>query len=102
MPKLTTLSTNNNFGVVSDAYLSDGSYLRLKNLNLGYEFNKDVCTTLKLTRLRIYAGAQNLFTITKYTGFDPAVSNSSVTQVGVDFGGYPSNKTFEFGCNIGF
>ena len=102
VPKLTTLSTNNNFGVVSDAYLSDGSYLRLKNLNIGYEFNKDVCTTLKLTRLRIYAGAQNLFTITKYTGFDPAVSNSSVTQVGVDFGGYPSNKTFEFGCNIGF
>jgi len=101
VPKMTTQSNNNNFGVVSDAYLSDGSYLRLKNLNLGYEVNKDVCAAMKLTRLRIYVGAQNLFTITKYTGFDPAVSNASVTQVGVDFGGYPTNRTFLLGCNIG-
>ena len=102
VPKLTTLSTNNNFGVVSDAYLSDGSYLRLKTLNLGYSVNKDVCSFLKLDRLRVYVGAQNLFTITNYTGFDPAVSNPNVTQVGVDFGAYPTNRTFEFGCNIGF
>jgi len=101
VPRMTTQSTNNNFGVVSDAYLSSGSYLRLKNLNLGYELNKDVCAALRLTRLRIYVGAQNLFTITKYTGFDPAVSNSTVTQVGVDYGGYPTNRTFLMGCNIG-
>ena len=101
VPRMTTQSTNNNFGVVSDAYLSSGSYLRLKNLNLGYELNKDMCAALRLTRLRIYVGVQNLFTITKYTGFDPAVSNSTVTQVGVDYGGYPTNRTFLMGCNIG-
>jgi TonB-dependent starch-binding outer membrane protein SusC len=102
VPKMTTQSTNNNFGVVSDAYLSSGSYFRLKNLNLGYELNKDVCAAIKLTRLRVYVGAQNLFTVTKYTGFDPAVSNSTVTQVGVDYGGYPTNRTFVMGCNLGF
>lgn len=101
VPKMTLQSTNNNFGVVSTAYLSDGSYLRLKNLNVGYEMNKDICEFLKLTRFRIYVGAQNLFTITKYTGFDPAVSNATVTQVGVDYGGYPTNRTFLMGCNIG-
>jgi TonB-dependent starch-binding outer membrane protein SusC len=101
VPKMTLQSTNNNFGVVSDAYLSDGSYLRLKNLNVGYEFNKEACSFLNLNRFRVYVGAQNLFTITKYTGFDPAVSNSTVTQVGVDYGGYPTNRTFLMGCNIG-
>ena len=101
VPRMTTQSNNNNFGVVSDAYLSDGSYLRLKNLNLGYEVDKKVCASLKLTRLRVYVGAQNLLTITKYTGFDPAVSNASVTQVGVDYGAYPANRTFLVGCNIG-
>ncbi|MEN9909030.1 MAG: hypothetical protein RLZZ540_2179 [Bacteroidota bacterium] len=101
VPKMTLQSTNNNFGVVSDAYLSDGSYLRLKNLNVGYELNKEACSFLNLNRFRVYVGAQNLFTITKYTGFDPAVSNSTVTQVGVDYGGYPTNRTFLMGCNIG-
>lgn len=101
VPKMTLQSNNNNFGVVSSAYLSDGSYLRLKNLNIGYEMNKNTCEFLKLNRLRIYVGAQNLFTITKYTGFDPAVSNATVTQVGVDYGGYPTNRTFVMGCNIG-
>ncbi|RKR08969.1 TonB-linked SusC/RagA family outer membrane protein [Flavobacterium sp. 90] len=101
VPKMTLQSTNNNFGVVSDAYLSDGSYLRLKNLNVGYELNKEACSFLNLNRFRVYVGAQNLFTITKYTGFDPAVSNSTVTQVGVDYGGYPTNRTFLMGFNIG-
>ncbi len=100
IPKITTGSNNNNFGVISDNYLENGSYFRCQNLNLGYEFNPSVCSKFDLTKLRLYVGVQNLFTITQYGAFDPSVSDSDVLQVGTDFNGYPLNRTVTIGCNI--
>jgi TonB-linked SusC/RagA family outer membrane protein len=82
---------------LSDRYLEDGSFLRCKNISLGYTF------TLKyVTKTRVYMSANNLFTITKYTGFDPEVGSfgSSNTQFGVDNIVYPASRSFLFGLQI--
>ncbi|WP_367915889.1 SusC/RagA family TonB-linked outer membrane protein [Leadbetterella sp. DM7] len=78
---------------VSDRFVEDGSYLRLKNLTVGYTFDRGF---LKSTRPRIYMSAQNLLTWTRYSGFDPEV------QGGVDNSNYPLTKTISFGLDIKF
>ena len=82
----------------SSFFVEDGSYVRLKNVQLGY-------TMLKLkgiSRLRFYIQAYNLATITKYSGLDPEVSSGSPTDIGIDFGGfYPVSRKFIFGVNLG-
>ena len=83
--------------IASDRNVYDGSFIRLKNINLGYTFNFK-----KTGTLRIYATAQNLITITDYPGFDPEVStfNKDPQRRGVDFGGYPGVQTYSFGLNF--
>jgi TonB-dependent starch-binding outer membrane protein SusC len=91
---------------VSDRWIEDGSYLRLKNLMLGYTLPE---TTLKsltkgtISRFRIYVSSQNLLTITQYKGWDPEVGslNGSLTN-GIDYGQYPSAKSFQVGVQVGF
>lgn len=78
----------------SDRFLESGAYLRLKNLQLGYTLPRSVLDKIKLQNCRIYFQASNLFTITKYKGYDPEVSS------GVDYGNYPQSRTFIFGLNI--
>lgn len=80
----------------SDRFIEDGSYLRLKNLQVGYNFPKSVISKLSLSTLRIYAQMSNVFTITNYTGYDPEVSG------GVDYGNYPQSRTFLMGLNLTF
>jgi TonB-linked SusC/RagA family outer membrane protein len=89
----------------SSRYLSDGSYLRLKNIVLGYNFPKSVLEKIKLHSLRIYAQATNLATWTKYKGADPEVNSDAfsgnITQ-NYDFYAVPQAKTITFGINVGF
>jgi len=89
---------------MSSRYIEDGSYLRLKNISLGYNFDKKLLKPLHLESLRIYANVQNLYTLTKYTGFDPEVGvNPSNNNVyGLDNGRYPSPQVYTFGLNLSF
>jgi TonB-linked SusC/RagA family outer membrane protein len=95
----------------STRYLESGSYLRVKSLTLGYTIDPSVLSRLKITRFMIYFTAENLFTFTKYTGFDPEVSafsgsgqdvTNQNTAPGVDFGTYPQSRDFVLGVKISF
>ena len=95
--------TKGNNGRTSTWHLEDGSYLRLQNIALGYTLPKNITQKFYVEKLRIYASAQNLFTITKYTGYNPEVSlKSSALTPGVDYGTYPLARTFTFGLNVIF
>ena len=87
----------------SDKTLEDGSYLRLKTVQLGYSIPAKYLRKTVIAGFRVYASAQNLFTLTKYTGYDPEVSiyNSALTP-GLDYLSYPRSRTFTFGLNISF
>lgn len=103
VPRAYEASTFN----MDSRYIEDASYLKLKNLSIGYTFPFRVKGVDNKSSLRIFATAQNLLTLTKYSGFDPEssrVGNSSYEQSplyqGVDYGAYPSSKTFLLGLNI--
>lgn len=101
---------NNNNSKPSDYYISSGDYLRLKSLTLGYTLDKKLTKKIGLEKLRIYVTGQNLFTITKYKGYDPDLGDTSasesdhygVTEIGVDRGQFPQPRTFVVGANINF
>jgi len=102
LERASTFSTTNNF---SSYYLEDGSYLRLKSLILGYTVPSGGLKKYGIERLRIYIQGTNLFTATKYTGLDPELtgSNLSNTSFGIDLGNYPANqKGFLIGVNLSF
>ncbi|NPA36366.1 MAG: TonB-dependent receptor [Chlorobi bacterium] len=80
---------------LSDRYVEDGSYLRVKDVVLGYNFPDRILSSLNMQSLRVYLSAQNLFTFTDYSGYDPEVR-------AVDYSGYPQNRTFIFGLNVTF
>jgi len=90
--------------VLSSRFVEDGSYLRLKNISLGYTFPKAWMQNLRVQNLRIYVSAQNWLTWTKYTGFDPEVSVNGQTPstAGVDNGAYPNYKTILGGLSLTF
>lgn len=99
-PRLVSNDPNNNQRP-SDFYLEDGSFLRLRNLQLGYNIPPRLLEKIKLSGLRIYVLANNLFTVTNYNGFDPDIgSNGWILDTGIDKGFYPSNKTFGAGIKI--
>lgn len=90
--------------VFSDAQVENASFLRVKNLTLGYTFKAASLRRAKIASLRIYASANNLHNFTKYRGYDPEVfafGQSSLLQ-GIDYGGYPIARSFIFGLQIGF
>ncbi|PKB17820.1 TonB-dependent receptor [Flavobacterium sp. 5] len=89
---------------ISDRYVEDGSYIRLQNITFGFSLPSDVISKVKLTKLRFYGGLQNLYTFTKYTGYDPEVGsyNQDALLSGIDSGRYPTNKSFTFGLNVEF
>ncbi|MHA4810040.1 SusC/RagA family TonB-linked outer membrane protein [Flavitalea flava] len=89
---------------VIDRYIEDGSYIKLKNISLGYTFSKGLISKIRAKQLRLYVSAQNPIVWTKYTGYDPEVNfyENDNTKQGIDYGLYPSNKTFLAGLNITF
>jgi TonB-linked SusC/RagA family outer membrane protein len=97
-------ATNAPVSQVADVYVEDGSYLKLKNLSVGYSFSKGLISKVGVKQLRLYATAQNLLTLTKYTGYDPEVNffDGDNTKQGIDYGAYPSTKAFLAGVNITF
>ena len=89
---------------ISDRYIEDGSYIRLKNITLGYTFPTKMIKKWGLENLRVYANIQNLLTITGYSGYDPEIgaSTSSANVYGLDNGRYPSPTVYSFGLNVSF
>ena len=91
---------------MSDRYIEDGSYLRIKNITLGYTFPKKWLSKARIENLRIYCNIQNLYTFTNYSGYDPEIGastqDSSGLTYGVDNGRYPSPTTYSVGLNITF
>ena len=85
--------------VCSDIYIQDGSYLRLKNISLGYTLPQNLTKKICIERFRVYVRAENLFTWTKYWGFDPEIGSSS-TSMGVDYGVYPQARIWTVGFNL--
>jgi TonB-linked SusC/RagA family outer membrane protein len=105
IPRATTADPNDN-DRISSRYIEDGSYVRLKNITLGYTFPKKTLRKLHLESLRLYANLQNICTITGYSGYDPEVGASTQDSnglvYGVDYGRYPSPSVYSFGLNISF
>jgi TonB-linked SusC/RagA family outer membrane protein len=102
LPRLSS-SASTNWNRISDIYVENGDYLKIKNVTLGYDLKKTF-TKLPMQQLKIYVTAQNLFTFTGYSGMDPEVGYGSGYTVGsgIDLGYYPSARTFMFGTNIKF
>ncbi|MGA0284452.1 MAG: SusC/RagA family TonB-linked outer membrane protein [Saprospiraceae bacterium] len=99
-PRLVSNDPNNNQRP-SDFYLEDGSFLRLRNLQIGYNLPERLVEKAKLQGLRVYLSANNLFTLTNYNGFDPEIGTSGwILDTGIDKGYYPSNKTIGFGLKV--
>ncbi|MGX5817651.1 TonB-dependent receptor [Chitinophaga lutea] len=97
---------NSNGGqrILSSFHVEDGSYLRLKNVSVGYHFPRHLLGKVRLQSLKVYVSAQNWVTFTRYKGYDPEVSRfgSSARDQGMDYGGYPTAKTLLFGINAKF
>lgn len=85
----------------SDLYVYDGSYLRLKNIQLGYTLPKNWTRKAFVSSLRVYVAAENLLTFTKYHGYDPEISSGG-TSLGIDRGVYPQSRTWTVGANLTF
>ena len=104
MPRLSTESGVNKNNRVSDAYVEDGSYIRLQNVSLAYTLPRQWLKSIYLTNVKIYCNIQNLFTITKYDGFDPEVGSMRGTALlnGVDYSRYPSPRIYTVGVNVQF
>jgi len=83
-------------------YVEDGSFFRIQNLTLGYTLSEDMMKRMKVSRARIFASTNNLFTFTKYSGLDPAVGGAADTTFGIDVGNYPVTRSFMFGLGITF
>ena len=99
-PRVTTGQTRNN--VFSSYFVEDGSFARLKNIQLGYTVPSQKLKRLKVDSFRIYTAVNNLFTLTKYQGFDPDIGSPGVLAAGVDYGFYPQAKTYMVGIQLKF
>jgi len=86
----------------STYFLENGDFFRINNLTIGYTLPKSLITKYKVDRVRIYASAQNLATITGYSGFTPELQSGNTTNAGIELGIYPSTRTYSFGVNVGF
>ena len=99
-PRFAFDSANENYRV-SDYWMEDASFLRARNIQLGYTLPSKLTKKFFVSRLRVYGQVENAFTLTKYTGCDPEVSGG-FREVGVDRGVYPQNRTVTFGVNVTF
>ncbi len=90
-------------GVFSSAQVEDGTFIRLRNVTLGYTLPPQLLDRLKLSNMRVYFTGTNLFTITDYSGYDPEVNafGQNALLLGIDYGGYPLSRSFIAGVQIG-
>lgn len=101
-PRLYTRSAKYKNWRVSDRYIEDGSYLRIQNISLGYTLPKKWLRKTPLQNVKVYANLQNVYTWTKYKGYDPEVGNlwGNALYNGIDYGRYPSPRIYTFGLNV--
>jgi hypothetical protein len=100
-PRVTTGPTRNN--VFSDYFVENGSFMRIRNVQLGYTFPKKWMSPAKANAFRIYVSVNNLYTLTGYQGYDPDIGNfGGPLAAGVDYGFYPQPRTFMAGFNLKF
>lgn len=100
IPRVTEQDPNDNWRS-SDLYIKNGSYLRLKSLQLGYSLPKKWMQTIHFQKIRVYFSAENLLTFTSYDGYDPEIGSGG-TSIGIDAGCYPQSRTLSLGANIIF
>lgn len=101
IPRAVQGDPNSNSRLASDRFIENGDYLRLNNLQLGYNLPKKACTKLGISNLRFYVGATRLFTITGYKGYDPS-TGSTVGEMGIDYASSPLSRTYMAGIKFGF
>jgi TonB-dependent starch-binding outer membrane protein SusC len=101
-PRIVYADPNANLTRSSSYFVEKGSYLRLKNLQLGYTLPAKILPRLDIEKLRIYVSGQNLITVTNYTGMDPEISTGSNTDKNLDQGMYPQSRTFLLGLQLSF
>ena len=100
-PRVTFVDSNNN-NRASDRYIEDGSYLRIKNIQIGYSFPKSLTELWGMDDVRAYFQVKNALTLTDYSGFDPEISVGGVLNTGIDYGTYPQPRIWSLGLNIKF
>ena len=103
VPRITLNDPNGN-GRISNRFVEDGSYLRIQNVSLSYDLPNKIFDNSIISKVRLYANVQNLYTFTKYTGFDPALGNldQNITLSGIDLGRYPVPRITSIGVNLEF
>ena len=97
----TNANTNNR---MSNRYIEDGSYIRIQNISFGYTFPRKITRKFSAEAARVYVNLQNVYTFTKYKGYDPEVGcyGSDALLQGVDYGRYPSARIFTAGLSLTF
>jgi TonB-linked SusC/RagA family outer membrane protein len=100
VPRVTAGASTNT--VFSSYFVDDASFIRIQNLQLGYSINKKYLEKAGISKLRLYASVNNLYTFTKYKGFDPAANSGDPISGGIDSGFYPTPKTYMLGVNVNF
>ena len=100
----TVFVAGNGRGGETSRWVEDASYVRLKVITLGYNFDNNILDKIGFSKIRVFVTGTNLMTITDYTGYDPEVANftSSDATIGVDLSAYPPAKTYTFGVNLTF
>lgn len=88
--------------VPSDRFIQDGSFIRLRNIILGYTLPSKISTKLKIDQLRVYIKGDNLFTLSKFTGYTPEIASNSAVNNAIDMGTYPIPAVYSFGINLTF
>ncbi len=103
LPRVTGTDPNNNRRI-SDRFIEDGSFIRLRNITVGYNFSKSMLKQAKIKNLRMYASTQNLHTWTKYSGYDPEIGSYNQNPLinGVENGRYPISRSYTFGLSVIF
>jgi len=101
IPRVTFTDDNANAKTPSDLFVEDADYLRLRNLSFGYTLPSDITKMAKISKVRFYISAENLITLTKYTGYDPEIGGG-VFSNGIDYGIYPQARSVLGGINITF
>jgi len=102
VPRFSWSDPNGNYTKISDLYIESGSYARIKNLQIGYNFPQSIAKRVGMSKARIYVSGDNLHTFTKYRGFDPEIGARSALDIGIDRGVYPQSRTFRAGVNFTF
>ncbi len=100
VPRVSTGATSNM--AFSEYYVEDASYARIQNVQLGYTLPEGSLSSAGISKLRVYASVNNLYTFTKYRGFDPAASTGEAIGGGIDYGFYPIPRIFLAGLNLNF